>query len=145
MVNQQFATAVHVLTALAFNPNQLLSSESLALSVNTNPVVIRRLLALLTKAQLVQTIRGKSGGVQLNKKPESITLKEVYVALSPTESIAPRNKSPHKECPVSCAMHSIMSQISEGAHNSVIHYLESQKLSDLIRKIPQKNFKAKND
>ena len=135
MVNQQFATAVHVLTALAFHKKSLMSSEALALSVNTNPVVIRRLLSQLTKAQLVSTTRGKSGGVKLAKEPQTITLKDVYVALSPSDPMAPRDKAAVKECPVSCSMFSIMTHISEGTQKATMKYLESQKLSDLIKKI----------
>ncbi len=135
MVNQQFATAVHVLTALAFNRKTLLSSDTLALSVNTNPVVIRRLLSQLTKSALVTTTRGKAGGVQLSKEPQQITLKDIYLALSPADPMAPRDKSPHKDCPVSCSMHSIMTHISNGTQKATLKYLESQKLSDLIKKI----------
>ncbi len=135
MVNQQFATAVHVLTALAFNKKNLMSSDTLARSVNTNPVVIRRLLSQLTKAHLVSTTRGKTGGVTLAKEPQAITLKDVYLALSPTDPMAPRDKSPHKECPVSCSMFAIMSTVSEGTQRATLKYLDSQKLSDLIKKI----------
>jgi Rrf2 family protein len=137
MVNQKFATAVHVLTALAFNKKSLMSSDALALSVNTNPVVIRRLLSLLTKAELVATTRGKTGGVKLAKEPQTITLKDVYLALTPNDPLAPRTQSPHKECPVSCSMHSIMTTISDGTLKATLKYLESQKLSDLIKKIPK--------
>jgi Rrf2 family protein len=134
MVNQQFATAVHILTALACK-KELMSSDALATSVNTNPVVIRRLLSLLTKEKLVFTTRGKSGGVKLARDPGSITLKDIYMAVSPTENIGPRDKSPHKECPVSCAMHSIMTTIADGTQKATLKYLEAQKLSDLSKKV----------
>jgi len=135
MVNQQFATAVHVLTALACNKKELMNSDSLATSVNTNPVVIRRLLSLLTKAQLVKTVRGKAGGVKLAREASQINLKDIYLALSPTEAIAPRDKSPHRDCAVSCAMHSIMSGIAEGTQKATLKYLETQRLSDLSKKV----------
>lgn len=135
MVNQQFATAVHVLTALACNKKELMNSDNLAISVNTNPVVIRRLLSQLTKAKLVLTIRGKSGGFKLAKEPVNITLKDVYLALSPTELIAPRDKTPHKDCAVSCAMHSIMTTVADGTQKAMLKYLETQKLSDLSKKV----------
>ena len=112
-----------------------MSSEALAQSVNTNAVVIRRLLSQLTKAHLVTTTRGKSGGVKLSKEPQAITLKDVYLALSPTDPMAPREKAALKECPVSCSMFSIMTYVSEGSHRATMKYLESQKLSDLIKKI----------
>jgi DNA-binding IscR family transcriptional regulator len=103
--------------------------------VNTNPVVIRRLLSMLTKNKLVVTTRGKSGGVKLAKEPSQINLKDVYLAVSPSEVIAPRTKTPHKECAVSCAMFSIMSGIAEGTHKATLRYLESHRLSDLSKKI----------
>ena len=135
MVNQQFATAVHILTALACNKKELMSSDNLAVSVNTNPVVIRRLLSMLTKNKLVITTRGKSGGVKLAKEPNQINLKDVYLAVAPSEVIAPRTKSPHKDCAVSCAMFSIMTQIAEGTQKATLKYLESHRLSDLSKKI----------
>ena len=138
MVNQQFATAVHILTALACKKN-MMSSELLAASVNTNPVVIRRLLAQLTKSKLVLTTRGKSGGVKLAKEPSHITLKDIYLAVAPTESIAPRTKPPQKDCVVSCAMHNIMTLIAEGSQRATLKYLETQKLSDLSKKILKAN------
>lgn len=137
MVNQQFATAVHILTALAFNKKKLLNSEVLAASVSTNPVVIRRLLSLLTKSELVITLRGKAGGVRLAKEPNEITLKDVYVAINLSESICANNKTPAKECPVSCSMQGILSTISDGTQKAILKYLESQKLSDLIKKVPK--------
>lgn len=137
MVNQQFATAVHILTALAFNKKKLLNSEVLAASVSTNPVVIRRLLSLLTKSDLVTTLRGKSGGVRLAKEPNQITLKDVYIAINLNDSICASNKAPSKECPVSCSMQSIFLTISDGTQKSILKYLESQKLSDITKKIPK--------
>ncbi|MFZ3229366.1 MAG: Rrf2 family transcriptional regulator [Pseudobdellovibrio sp.] len=137
MVNQQFATAVHILTALAFSKKKLLNSEVLAASVSTNPVVIRRLLSLLTKAELVVTLRGKSGGVHLAKDPNQITLKDVYVAINLSESICAHTKKQTKECPVSCSMQAILATISDGTQKSILKYLDSQKLSDIIKKIPK--------
>lgn len=146
MVNQQFAIAVHVMTSLAYLRNlqikgssyehkYLVNSKLLARSVQTNPVVIRRIIRSLTQAGLVQTSRGKTGGICLTKEPYQISLKDVYLALHIYEPIAPHNKEAHKDCPVSCSMHKIMSTVAEGAQKSLNKYLESQKLSDLLKKV----------
>ncbi len=139
MVNQRFATAVHILTALSCNKKELLTSDILAKSVNTNPVVIRRLLLQLTKAKLVTTVRGKFGGVRLTKDPSNISLMDIYLALSPTENIGPRDQTPHKECPVSCAMYTIMADVASGAQKATLKYLETQKLADLVKKVSKLN------
>ncbi len=145
MVNQQFATAVHVMTSLAYMRNQhskstttpkyLVNSELLAESVKTHPVVIRRIIRSLTKAGLVSTCRGKAGGICLTKEPHQINLKDIYLALDIYEPIAPHNKEAHKDCPVSCSMHKIMSTVAEGSQKALNKYLESQKISDLLKKI----------
>jgi DNA-binding IscR family transcriptional regulator len=42
--SSRFAVAVHVLTLMAWADEEPLKSEQVAESVNTNPVVIRRML-----------------------------------------------------------------------------------------------------
>jgi DNA-binding IscR family transcriptional regulator len=146
MVNQKFATAVHILTNLAYsqliksksseNPvNKLNNSDRIAASVNTNPVVIRRLIKYLTTAGLVKTSRGKTGGIELSKDPHDITLKDIYVALPESKSVSPRQRTPYKKCPVSCSMFNIMSEISIETERAKINFLATKKLSDLIEKI----------
>jgi Rrf2 family protein len=141
MVNKQFTNAVHIMVSLALlknnkaDQNLILNSEQLAQTANTNPVVIRRLISSLAKLGLIKTSRGKSGGVILAKDPSVITLKDIYLSLELSDAINCDEKPAHKDCPVSCAMHMMMAGISEGAEKAMTKYLETQKLSDLIKKI----------
>ena len=76
----RFAFAVHVLAVLAYRDSQVSAcSDALAGSVNTNPVVIRRLLSQLRNAGLVKTQQGVRGGATLELPPEEITLGAVGV------------------------------------------------------------------
>jgi DNA-binding IscR family transcriptional regulator len=50
------------------------TSDRIAVSVNTNPVVIRRALALLQQGGLIQSQRGANAGWVLAKRPSAITL-----------------------------------------------------------------------
>lgn len=139
MVNQKFATAVHILTSLAYTAKQsgskINNSDQLAESVNTNPVVIRRLIKYLTLAGLVKTTRGKTGGIQLAKEPSQISLKDIYSALPVRKTVNPRTKPAYKKCAVSCSMFNVMSEISDGTENAKLNFLGTQKLSDLVDKI----------
>ena len=47
MVNTRLSVAIHILSLIAANPRE--SSEMIAGSVNTNPVVIRRMISQLKK------------------------------------------------------------------------------------------------
>ena len=51
--SSRFAVAVHILTLMAWSEDEPLKSEQVAESVNTNPVVIRRMLCELSEANLV--------------------------------------------------------------------------------------------
>ncbi len=82
--SSRFPVATHILTALHWNEGRVLSSERLADTVNTNPVVIRRVLGRLRKAGLVTTLPGAHGGAKLARRPQEITLLAVYRAVEDT-------------------------------------------------------------
>ena len=79
-MNSRFAIAVHVLTFLALAGDEPTTSEYIAGSVNTNPVVIRRILSALRQAGLVTAQPGIGGGSSLARPAAEITLADVYRA-----------------------------------------------------------------
>ena len=58
----RFAVAVHLMAVLAYKEGDRVTSAFLAGSVNTNPVIIRRLLPALQRAKLVDTRKGAGAG-----------------------------------------------------------------------------------
>ncbi|HEX3437702.1 MAG TPA: Rrf2 family transcriptional regulator [Pseudacidobacterium sp.] len=80
-VNTRFATGVHALLLLAAEPDVLQTSEDVARKLNTNPVVIRRVFSLLQHAELVESLKGPSGGSRLARPAKEITLADIYRAL----------------------------------------------------------------
>lgn len=96
--SRRFPTAVHVLVALAWQRSELVSSDVLAQSVDTNPVVIRRLIGRLREAGLVRTETGAHGGATLARSPQQITLADVYEAVE--EGPLFQAHAPNTECPI---------------------------------------------
>jgi Rrf2 family protein len=96
-VNTQFSIAVHVLAAIA-NYKSAFTSEVLAGSVNANPVFVKRILVKLSKARLVTTTVGKSGGYDLARSPKSISLFDIYSAVSPPSAFAIHTYAESKGC-----------------------------------------------
>src|SRR5438105_2398663 len=70
----RFAMAVHVLSVLAYKEGVPVTSALLASSVNTNPVIIRRLLLSLQRDKLVETRKGSASGSRLSRSPGRINL-----------------------------------------------------------------------
>src|SRR5262249_18591445 len=92
--------AIHVLTLLSRNGTKPATSEYIAGSVNTNPVVIRRLLAALRTARLVTSQGGNGGGWWLACLPETITLRDVYCAVVDGTLFPLHHRPPSSSCPV---------------------------------------------
>ena len=92
--SSRFPAATHILTALHWNEGQLLSSEQLAVTVNTNPVVIRRVLGMLRKAGLVTTLPGGRGGSKLARSPQQSTLLAGYQAVEDASQVRLHCPSP---------------------------------------------------
>ncbi|NOY26641.1 MAG: Rrf2 family transcriptional regulator [Oligoflexia bacterium] len=78
---QQRVDGDRALTARGLTARAL-SSAALATSVNTHPVVVRRLLGQLKAAGLVSTHRGPHGGSTLACDPDTTTLRAIYDAVA---------------------------------------------------------------
>ena len=122
------------MTALAF-AGKIMDSQTLARSVNTNPVVVRRLLLALRRAGLVETFAGQGGGARLGERGKGITLRDIYDAVEPRPVIAINQRKAWKHCPVSCEMKKIMTSIAEEAENALRNHLASITLTKLVRRI----------
>lgn len=135
MVDQRFSVSIHIMTALAFHKGELMTSEQLASSIRTNPTVVRRLLAKLVDAGLIESYKGKSGGVKLTKSPKEISLKDIYGAVCDKKLIATPDKEPMKQCPVSCNMGKLLDEVVNGIEANSLNYMSNICLSELTAKI----------
>ncbi len=102
MVATRFSVATHILLYLATTPIEAnTTSLRLAWSVNTNPVVIRRIAGQLARAGLIQIRRGPGGAV-LAREPDRITLEDVWLAVNQGETgtLLPIHRKPNPVCEV---------------------------------------------
>ena len=123
------------MTALAFSPGEVIGSQILAASVNTNPVVVRRLLLALRRARLIETFTGKHGGARLRKKPRQISLVDIYDAVEPRPIIPVNERRVLKKCHVSCNMKAIMTRVAASTEQAVRKHLRRITLAQLVRKL----------
>jgi Rrf2 family protein len=135
MVDTRFPVSVHIMTALAFNQPNLVSSEELAKSIKTNPSFIRKLVVTLSAAGLVESVRGKAGGIRIAKNPNDITLDQIYRAVNDGSLMAVPDKSPNKMCSISCSMKDILGKISDEIEDNTVKQLSKRNLKDILDQI----------
>jgi Rrf2 family protein len=134
MTSSRFAVAVHVLALLASSREEALSSEYIAGSVNTNPVVIRRLMVMLRAAGLVQTLAGRGGGFLLAVEPEDVTLLDIYRAVDERALIAIHNQ-PNVQCEVGRHIKTVLEDYTTAAARAMEASLQTVTLAAVVSSI----------
>ncbi len=127
--------AVHILAMLASSRDENLSSSYIAGSVNTNAVVIRRLLGQLGHAKLVVSQTGANGGTRLSRCPDEINLSEVYQAVNCGEVFALHSKGPNRDCPVGRNMESVLCNLQKEIDHGIYNKLSQYTLANLFEKV----------
>ncbi|MCB1024105.1 MAG: Rrf2 family transcriptional regulator [Acidobacteria bacterium] len=142
MANSQFAMAVHVLAMLANNCDERMKSGYIAKSVNTNAVVIRRLLCDLHNAGLVASQSGYSGGTCLTKQPGDIRLLEVYEAVSHDEVFGLHPKTPNQDCDIGLHITPILGELQRAIDAAVKEKFADYTLQNIIDNIKENSEKT---
>lgn len=133
--SSRYTVAIHVLTLLAYGANEPMTSEYIAESVNTNPVVIRRLLGTLREANLVTSQPGPGGGWQLLRAPKAITLRDVYRIVEAEPLFALHSNTPNPRCPVGGRIQGVLATRFEEARLALENHLERTSIKDLLREV----------
>ena len=133
--------AVHVLAVLAYKQGDRVTSSYLAASVNTNPVIIRRLLLTLQKARLVDTSKGAGSGSRLERSPARISLAEVYNAVEEEDPFTMPKREPNKGCPVGQCIQDELDRVFTTAETAMIDQLGRTTVADIVNSVRTKSQK----
>ena len=109
-ISSRFTVALHIFACVEYFKDKCkVTSDFLASSINTNPVIIRRILGQLSKAGLVRVMRG-TGGIEITRPLRDITFLDVYKAVEPIEdgTLFHFHENPSPDCPVGKNIHNIL-------------------------------------
>lgn len=130
--SSRLPVAVHILLAITFfEGREKTTSVFLAGSVNVNPVIIRNVLGQLKSAGLI-TVKAGEGGSSLAKKPEDITLLDVFRAVEKEEELFHFHENPNPECPVGKNVHTVLDNRLLAIQDAMKEQMESVTLRDLM-------------
>ena len=127
--------AVHVLAVLAYKEGDRVTSAFLAGSVNTNPVIVRRLLLALQKARLVDTCKGAGSGSRLGRSPGRINMAEIYRSVEGREPFATPARKPSAACPVGHCILDTLAKVFKSAQRAMEKDLEKTTLADVMKAV----------
>jgi Rrf2 family protein len=134
-INSRFRTAVHALAVIAYVDERQATSDQIAASVATDATVVRRLLAALREAGLVQALEGRSGGYALARSPQRISLLDVHRAVGPETLFPMPERRPNPHCAVGANIHRVLDAPLEAAHAALEQQLAATSLADVMQSI----------
>lgn len=139
-MNSDFTIAVHSLVYLAYLPEHMASSDTIAKNVCTNPARIRKIMSSLRKNGYVKTKEGIGGGYLLACNPQEVTLADIFRTVS-QGSLKPHwcTGDPEQKCLVSSNTQSVMDEIINEAEHFFEKYLEKNTIVSVLEKIKQHN------
>jgi len=123
------------MAVLGLEKDHCYPSSRLAETVNTNPVVIRRILIELQQAGLILTLRGPHGGSVLNRKPERVTLREIRRAVEKGRVFGSHPNKPSRKCPVGKNINRVMMAVADRAGRALERELDKITLADVLREM----------
>jgi Rrf2 family protein len=129
--NTRFATGVHILVLLAAEPDTLQTSTNLAEHLKTNPVVVRRVLSSLQRADLILSHKGPTGGSRLAKPAKSISLADIYKAVESN----PLFYAPVTSNGSGARVNSVLEKTFDSAKKCVVEELAQTTLAQVVKKV----------
>lgn len=134
-IGTKFTVAIHILLIVeTFKEDCKVTSDFIASSVRTNPVVIRKIMSLLRDAGLIEIAAG-TGGIKLTRTPEEITLLEIYRASDSVkeEKLFKIHEDTELRCPVGGNIAPLLEGYLFDAQTAMEAELAKTSLSDLLQ------------
>ena len=120
-----------------FKDENKITSAFLAGSVNTNPVIIRNILGMLSSAGIVE-VKAGVGGASLARAAEEITLLDIFKAVEKDEALFHFHENPNAQCPIGRTVHSVLDGKLENIRSAMEREMSATTLSRLIEETNEK-------
>ena len=130
--DSKLSGVLHILLHMAESPGPM-TSEDLGKVMQTNPVVIRRIMAGLREQKLVRSEKGHGGGWTVSCDFNAVTLRDIYDALGAPEIFAMGNRSEAPGCLVEAAVNASLDGAFDEAQALLLDRLGKVTLAQLSR------------
>jgi DNA-binding IscR family transcriptional regulator len=128
--DSRLSGVLHVLLHMAEQPTPK-TSEALARAMNTNPVVIRRIMAGLRDRGFVRSEKGHGGGWTIARNLDQVTLRDIYEALGKPEVFAMGNRTEAPGCLVEQAVNAALGEAFDAAEAHLLRRFGEVTLAQL--------------
>lgn len=137
-LTKQTNYAIRMLMYCAANGEKLSRIPEIAKAYGVSELFLFKILQPLNKAGLVETVRGRNGGVRLPRPADKINLFDVVRVTEENFAMAECFETGEVDCPLvdSCGLNAALRK----ALNAFFEVLQQYTIDDLVKARPQINF-----
>ena len=131
-ISSRFTMAIHMFACIDTFTDRKMTSDFMAASIGTNPVIVRKLLQQLKAGGLIEVSRG-TGGVTVTKPLDEITFLDVYKAVecTPDEQLFHFHENPNQKCPAGKNIHHVLDDRLNQVQKAMEDKLATMTLADV--------------
>lgn len=127
--------AIHILSMAATAEDGLsLTSDWIAGSINTNAVVVRRLIGDLKAAGLVAAVQANRG-LRLCQQPRDITFWDVLKSVDPEHEWLAIHQDSNPDCGIGRQIEGVLSELYAGLGQQLQQQLQGKTLQDVLSQL----------
>lgn len=131
-VSTKFSDSIHILAFINIYQGKIpLTSDNIASSIETSPVVVRRLMSQLKKAGLINTVHG-AADPQLAKDPQQISLYDVFLAVEGNVHLFTIDEKTNPQCIVGGNIQETLNEFYQQAEVAAEAKLAATSIQDVI-------------
>ncbi|MFC7330293.1 Rrf2 family transcriptional regulator [Marinactinospora rubrisoli] len=134
-LSSRSAVAIHALTMMGRWSERSLTSAEIADSLESNPVLVRRILGSLRDAGLVWSTEGRGGGWSLARPPREITLHDAFAAVEAGPILSRHPHPPSAECEVGRNMQALLEVEFRDAERAMEERLSRTTIAHLVQRV----------
>jgi DNA-binding IscR family transcriptional regulator len=134
--DSKLSSILHVLLHMA-HADRPFTSEELAGFLDTNPVLVRRVLAGLRERGYVGSDKGHGGGWSITCDLRKVTLRDIYEAVGSPTVFAMGNRVEQPQCLVERAVNDALASAFDEAEALLIERFKDVTLADLSERFNQ--------
>lgn len=134
----KLSDAVHIMAFIAINQDFDLSSNAIAVSVQTNPAFVRQIMMKLRKADLMSSVTGHAKPA-LARPEEQISLLDIYKAVEGDKPLLHLDTHTNPECGVGMNIQLALRDYYQEVQAAAENRMKEITLQDIIASYHQKS------
>src|ERR1700688_3465639 len=137
MIDLRFPTALQIVLGIQIAQEDRVrcTSQKLADSLGVKASFVRKLLVPLSRERIIIATLGKGGGVRLARRPEAITLRDVYLAVTDEKKLWVAREGVPCQCVASANIGQFFECLAGEAEGLVLEMLASRTVADSVAQI----------